>query len=419
MDSTSSGLENRWYVDVASADYVLGWVVAPEGIRTVTVFLDDKRVGEARLGLPRPDVARALSDYPRRLTEESGFFFKMSPDGSWKRPRLRVVATSGDGSEFALYEGTIVQTALGAGIPRDLRSPFPREVTAQLVALDSTYATVDWDDHVIDQAVSDLAQILRNGSSASTGLRPWLRYLRLLWADFEFVGGYFPRFRTEDPFRKDAVGIGTDPAGLLTIASHLYVLCSYGLTGSLFEFGCFKGFSTCCLSEACYQLGIRMDVFDSFEGLPPSDSTYYEPHDFAGSLDEVRKNVSEFGRPQVVTYHKGFFSETLGGVWTRPLCIWMDVDLALSSRDVMTILGLLPPESCVFSDECTPENFSDGDVKAVAHPNDVIQPLLDAFEREGRQPRGRLICGYMGAFWDKRKGFPILPAAALERLRQL
>jgi hypothetical protein len=74
-----------------------------------------------------------------------------------------------------------------------------------------------------------------------------------------------------------------------------------------------------------------MDVFDSFEGLPPSGSTYYRAGEFAASFDEVVRNVTEFGHPDVVTFHPGFFSESVPG-WTRrpAACLWMDVDLEQS-----------------------------------------------------------------------------------------
>ena len=101
-----------------------------------------------------------------------------------------------------------------------------------------------------------------------------------------------------------------------------------------------------------------MQVFDSFAGLPPSESTYHLAGDFTGGLDEVQRNVREFGAAEVVVFHPGFFAETLRGQQLRPICIWMDVDLQASSRDVMSIFDQLPPQSCVFSHECWPRHFS-------------------------------------------------------------
>src|SRR5262249_36769467 len=153
-----------------------------------------------------------------------------------------------------------------------------------------------------------------------------------------------------------------------------------GLSGNLLEFGCFKGYSTSCLSFACNELGIGLSVFDSFQGLPPSASSYYKPGDFAGSLDEVKRNVSEFGKIDAVTFHKGFFAETLLNASVDLLCIWMDVDLASSSRDVMMVLPALQREGCVFTHEATPGNFSNGHLIAARAPEESpLVPVADAF----------------------------------------
>jgi hypothetical protein len=51
---------------------------------------------------------------------------------------------------------------------------------------------------------------------------------------------------------------------MLTLASHLYVLKQHNLKGRVFEFGCFKGYSTCCISLTCRELGLQLATFDSF-----------------------------------------------------------------------------------------------------------------------------------------------------------
>jgi hypothetical protein len=73
----------------------------------------------------------------------------------------------------------------------------------------------------------------------------------------------------------------------------------------------FQGVSTALLSQACHQLGITLHCLDSFAGLPPSDSVYYQAGDFAGSLEEVSGNIKRFGRRECVEFHPGFFSDTL------------------------------------------------------------------------------------------------------------
>ena len=69
------------------------------------------------------------------------------------------------------------------------------------------------------------------------------------------------------------MAVASSAPEMLSIAHYLYVLKSRGMWGRFAEFG-FKGFSMSMLSAACFQLGMAMDVFDSFAGLPPSDSKY-------------------------------------------------------------------------------------------------------------------------------------------------
>jgi hypothetical protein len=191
--------------------------------------------------------------------------------------------------------------------------------------------------------------------------------------------------------------VASTPQEHFIIAHHLYTLKGHGVAGDLVEFGCFKGFSTSCLSFACQLLGMRMQVFDSFEGLPPSDSSYYEAGDFAGSLAEVERNVGNFGAPDVVSYHKGFFADVLHVDLGPVACIWMDVDLEVSARDAMQALGRLDPRSCLFSHECAPQSFDDdGRIKIVDSPDSVLPPIREAFIRENRQPLGRFLSGNTG-----------------------
>src|SRR5262249_25793785 len=160
------------------------------------------------------------------------------------------------------------------------------------------------------------------------------------------------------------------------------------------ECGCFKGFSTCCLSHACAALGIRMDVFDSFAGLPPSEGSEYDAGDFAGSFEEVRDHLRAFGRLDVVDAHRGFFADTLPGYDETPLCIWMDVDLTSSAADVMQLLPRLPVRSCVFTHECTPGSFVEG--SPVRESSLIMPPIVDAFDAAGREVEGRFLTGDLG-----------------------
>src|SRR6201999_2938672 len=153
---------------------------------------------------------------------------------------------------------------------------------------------------------------------------------------------------------------------LFCVAAHLATLRSYGVPGVFAEFGCFKGFSTAIFSYSAQQLDLPMHVFDSFEGLPPSDSGYYQAGDFTGSRPEVERNVAAYGDARPVSYHAGFFADSLPGFREERLCcVSMDVDLESSAKDVMTILPRLDPRGVLFSHECPPELFTHDSVTVV------------------------------------------------------
>ena len=116
------------------------------------------------------------------------------------------------------------------------------------------------------------------------------------------------------------------------------------------ECGAFKGSSTACLSLVCEELCFELDCADSFEGLP-SEEGHYGKGDFLGTLDEVKKNVSRFGKLEHVNFVKGWYSETLKD-YSKPLALlWIDVDLQESTIDVLrNVYSNLAPGAVIFSD---------------------------------------------------------------------
>jgi hypothetical protein len=278
-----------------------------------------------------------------------------------------------------------------------------------------------WDDARALEAVDDLRFLLERGPRATPALHHYLAMVAQLWVRAAFVESYFPRENEAAALDdKDRSGVQNSALEVFAIAVHLVTLQAHGVTGPFLEFGCFKGFSTAILSDACHQLGVPMHVFDSFSGLPPSDSTYYREGEFAGSLPEVRRNVAAYGRPQPVVFHEGFFADTLGQ-FTEPtvMCLWMDVDLESSSRDVMAVFPRLDPRGVLFSHECPPELFSATGIHAERTPEQVVPPILDAFARADRRVAGRHVAGHTGAFWDADAGIAPLPTPALLALRDL
>jgi O-methyltransferase len=112
--------------------------------------------------------------------------------------------------------------------------------------------------------------------------------------------------------------------------------------GVIVEAGCFKGGSTAKLSLAARATGRTLVVFDSFAGIPPNDESHgpsghsgplaFEEGTYAGALDEVKGNVSREGEIGSCEFVKGWFDDTLPA-FTRPVVMmFMDVDLASSTR---------------------------------------------------------------------------------------
>jgi hypothetical protein len=262
------------------------------------------------------------------------------------------------------------------------------------------------------RAVRDLTTIW-NSRARIPPLNRYVLFLKSMLQRFNLIRSRFPKYNPRaDAGAKDIACVATNPRELLSIANQLYVLKSNGLAGHFLEFGCFKGFSTCCLSHCCHELGIPMEVFDSFAGLPASDHGYYQQGDFCGSLAEVAGHVAEFGRPQAVAYHKGYFSETVRKFDKGPvLCVWMDVDLPGSARDVAEIFDRVPRESAVFTHESTPAVFASGRVDP-AH-SQVFPPIVKKFASLERPIVGRHVADWLGVVWDRDAGIPAVPNSCL------
>lgn len=132
------------------------------------------------------------------------------------------------------------------------------------------------------------------------------------------------------------------------------------LEGCVVEAGCYKGGSTAKISLACRRVGRELVVFDSFEGLPDSEETevdtlYGATRDFsagayAGAVGEVQSNVVRLGAPEVCSYVKGWFDQTMLD-FDRPIAAaFLDVDLSTSTRTCFQYLWpLLSPGGFVYT----------------------------------------------------------------------
>jgi hypothetical protein len=129
--------------------------------------------------------------------------------------------------------------------------------------------------------------------------------------------------------------------------------------GCVVECGSFKGGSAANLSLVCALCNRRLEVFDSFTGLPePSDldqkhmlvSTHevhtYEKGAFCGILDEVKGNISLCGNLDVCDFHAGYFEQTLPEFHTPCIMTFLDVDLVDSLETCLKYLWPLLQDGC-------------------------------------------------------------------------
>lgn len=116
---------------------------------------------------------------------------------------------------------------------------------------------------------------------------------------------------------------------------------------SVVEAGCWMGGSSVKFSLLCHELGYRLEIFDSFEGvetLPEAERKL--EWDYAGQYaagEEILwSNLRKYGRPDVCSSHKGWFSETMARApLPAPVRVaYIDCDLAKGTQQALA--GIVP-----------------------------------------------------------------------------
>ncbi|MFL6796092.1 MAG: TylF/MycF/NovP-related O-methyltransferase [Xanthobacteraceae bacterium] len=417
----------KFHVDRFDWFGAVGWAFGPRGSLIIEAWAAGHCIGSRRVDGARPDVAAAHPDEP--LSAGSGFYlsFQLPAEIDEVEISLKIRNTNETqnkiddvheiGRKWVLNPFHLGSIDFHSTGPHDIAtSSFPKQITTALAAL--------WPDLNVTQApegmhktlISKIGLIASQLALSSPSVTPvvgYFKFLRSVWSHFQFVAHYFPKVNLDKAFTdKDWDSTPNTPDELMSIAHQLYVLRSYGVEGDLAEFGCFKGYSSAMLSYACSLLGIRLHIFDSFAGLPPSESRHYNEGEFCGSLDEVRRNVALYGSPEAVEYHPGYFSQSIPANITglpKFAAIWMDVDLFSSANDVMMITDKLDIHGAIFSHECQSSSFTNGHVVGgPVTPENVVAAIVGHFERLNIPIAGRFIAGCTGAFWRKHQGIPVL-----------
>jgi ectoine hydroxylase-related dioxygenase (phytanoyl-CoA dioxygenase family) len=240
------------------------------------------------------------------------------------------------------------------------------------------------------------AWMWNEGVKKSAEIKKYVFFLSLMSQVFDRI--YFA-FDKQNPGRgneKDSIAVATSSQEMFYIAKYLYYLDSYGIQGDVLECGCFKGFSSCCLSWVCDFLGRKLIVADSFEGLPEIGHSYYKAHDYKGEFETVKTNLYTLGRLRSVEFVKGWYSESLVG-FNRPLCLlWMDVDLYQSTRDVLaSVYTSLNREGVIFAHEFNVQCIKDDTIADTA-PSEVAQAIKHFFDARKIPYKVKFLTGCLG-----------------------
>jgi O-methyltransferase len=153
-------------------------------------------------------------------------------------------------------------------------------------------------------------------------------------------------------FRKNSRRIVTATNWLehLRIASEILKIPA-SKKGDIIECGCFKGSSSTNLSIICDIVGRKLIICDSFEGLPDLDDSdkvhyiiynqqvrEYEKGHFTGGIEEVKNNISKYGKISVCKFVKGYYKDTLKHLDGSYILAFIDVDLYKSLEECLEYL---------------------------------------------------------------------------------
>jgi O-methyltransferase len=131
------------------------------------------------------------------------------------------------------------------------------------------------------------------------------------------------------------------------------------IEGCVVECGSFRGGSAANLSLVCALCDRKLELFDSFQGLPePSDADKshvlvgqreihtYGKGAFRGTLDEVKNNIAKCGDISRCDFHPGYFDQTLPDFHEKCVLAFIDVDLTDSLKTCLTFIWPLLQSGC-------------------------------------------------------------------------
>lgn len=160
------------------------------------------------------------------------------------------------------------------------------------------------------------------------------------------------------------------------------------INGCIVEAGSYKGGSAAKLSIACNIMNRQLVLFDSFEGIPENDEfmangkLYHTPGSWYGTIEEVKNNIKEYGALEVCEFIKGWFDDTIQDFNKPVLLMFLDVNLASSTRICLRYLyPLLVPGGVIYSHDgdlpLVINVYEDNDFwqKEIGYPKPFIEGL--------------------------------------------
>ena len=126
------------------------------------------------------------------------------------------------------------------------------------------------------------------------------------------------------------------------------------------EAGCWRGGSSAKFSQICDKYGYQMYIFDSFEGVEPltKEELAKGGHDYSGEYASPEKvlqeNIAKYGRPDICSIFKGWFSETLARTPVKEVVrfAFIDCDTAKGTKEVLAgIMPNLATDAVIFSQD--------------------------------------------------------------------
>lgn len=134
------------------------------------------------------------------------------------------------------------------------------------------------------------------------------------------------------------------------------------IEGCIVEAGAYKGGSAAKLSLVAGLADRNLVVFDSFRGIPRNAerrvvreaglafAIRFSEGAYHGTLEEVRRNVARYGDIRRCRFVEGWFEETMPAFREPIAAIFLDVDLASSTRTCLECLyPLLAEGGCLIS----------------------------------------------------------------------